>query len=110
MEIIANFFDFVFENICPSGGVLKKPDGAGLDAYSLFVPLDGAVELKAGSRWVRSTPGMAGFGESPDLSEQIVAARSRYLVIAIDRAEMTRHLSDLIERPKPESRSPHWSN
>ncbi|MGD0183635.1 MAG: AraC family transcriptional regulator [Roseiarcus sp.] len=99
VEIIANFFDFVFENIFPSGGVLKKPDGAGLDAYSLFVPLDGAVELRAGSKWVRSTAGMAGFGESPALSEQVISAGSRFLVIAVERADMTRHLSDLIERP-----------
>ncbi len=98
-EVIANFFDFVFEIAVPSGAVMKKPDGAGLDAYSLVVPLEGAVELKVGSGRVRATPGMAGFGESPAICEYHISPGSRFLAITIDRAEMTRHLSDLIERP-----------
>ena len=99
IKITSYFFDFFFDNEFPSGGVVKKSEGTGLDAYSLFIPLDGAIELRAGSKRVLSTPGMAAFGESPTFTEQVFSEQSKYLVISVDRAEMVRHLSDLIERP-----------
>ena len=99
----AYYFDFFFDIIFPSGGVLSKPEGTGLDLYSLFIPLDGAIELRAGSKRVLCTPGMAGFGEAPAFSEQIYSEGSKFLVIGVDRAEMVRHLSDLIERPVSEA-------
>jgi AraC-like DNA-binding protein len=93
------YFDFFFEGAYPGGGVLSKPEGAGLDLYGLFIPLEGAIELKVGSGRVLSTPAMAGFGESPAFSEHVYSERSKFLVIGIDRGEMVRHLSELIERP-----------
>lgn len=93
------YFDFFFEGAYANGGVLSKPEGTGLDIYSLFIPLDGAIELGAGSRRVAIAPGAAGFGEAPNFSQHVYSERSRFLVIGIDRAEMIRHLSDLIERP-----------
>ena len=93
------YFDFFFEGAYPYGGVLSKPEGAGLDIYSLFIPLEGSIELRAGSSRVLSAPGVAGFGEAPAFSQHVYSERSNFLVIGIDRAEMVRHLSELIERP-----------
>ena len=95
----AYYFDFFFELTSPSGGVLSKPEGTGLDLYSLFIPLEGSVELRAGSRRALCTPGMAGFGEAPAFSEQVYSEGLECLVIGIDRGEMVRHLSEAIERP-----------
>lgn len=99
LEFTAYYFDFFFDFALQRGGALSKPDGAGLDLYSLFIPLEGAVELKAGSARTLCTPGMAGFGESPAFSEEVFSEGFECLVIGIDRGEMVRHLSEAIERP-----------
>ncbi len=99
VKMTAYYYNFFFETISPSGGVLTKPDGAGLDNYSLYIPLNGVLEFKAGSKWVRSTPGMAGFAEDPTVSQVTYSEGNKFLVIGVDRTEMVRRLSDLIERP-----------
>lgn len=98
-KISSYFFDFFFDAACPSGAIINKADGSGLDNYNLFVPLHGSIDLKAGSNWVRAAVGAAAFGESPTFSEEAISRGSRFLVVGIDRAEMARQLSELIERP-----------
>lgn len=99
VKMSAYYFDFFFEVDLPGGGVLDKLRGAGLDSYSLHIPLDGSVALKTRTGTVLARPDVAAFGESPDFSEQAYSERSRVLTIGVDRGEMARHLSELIERP-----------
>ncbi len=66
--------------------MLSKTEGAGLDLWSL-IPLEGAVELKAGSGRVLCTAGMAGFGEAPAFSEHVYTERSKFLVIGVERGK-----------------------
>lgn len=98
-EITTYFFDFLLRVLFPSGGMVEKIAPTGLDTYSLCIPLDGAVELKAGSRRIQAVPGVAAFGKSPAFCEQVYSENSKFLVIAVDRTEMARRLSDIIERP-----------
>lgn len=93
------YYDFFFETLVPSGVALEMPEGAGVDLYGLFLCQSGRHEMKVGARRVLSTPGFASLGEMPRTSELTHSANSEVLGVYVGRAEMARHLSDLIERP-----------
>lgn len=98
-QITAFYYDFFFETLMPSGAALEKPEGSGMDLYGLFVCLKGSHEMKVGASRVAATPGFASLGEMPRTSGQVYSAQSELLSFGFGRAEMARHMSDLIERP-----------
>jgi AraC-like DNA-binding protein len=98
-DLAAYYFDFFFEATVAGGGVLTKAGGTTLNNYNLLIPLDGAIELKAGSRRVLSVPGTAGFVDDSSFSEAVYSERTKFRAIGVDHGEMVRYLSELIERP-----------